>query len=282
MKLCFVILHYLTADDTIECINSINSLDNNKNIEIIVVDNFSNNGSIEEVASLFEKQENCSIIYNSENLGYARGNNIGYEYARKNFPNSYIVIINNDTIVKQKDFVERVNISYEKYKYFIMGPDIISLKDGGNQNPMGTLLSKKEVNKEIIRYKILLALSKIWIYDLLKNKKKSEQSNIKNEKGSYEELDEKVLHGSCLIFSPDFVEKNIKPFNPNTFLYMEEMILARYCKEKNMKMVYDPTIEIFHKEDSSTNKKVTSNKEKREFVFKNLIKSCKIYKKVFK
>ena len=63
---------------------------------------------------------------------------------------------------------------------------------------------------------------------------------------------------------------------------MEEMILARYCKEKNMKMVYDPTIEIFHKEDSSTNKKVTSNKEKREFVFKNLIKSCKIYKKVFK
>ena len=211
MKLCFVILHYLTADDTIECINSINSLDNNKNIEIIVVDNFSNNGSIEEVASLFEKQENCSIIYNSENLGYARGNNIGYEYARKNFPNSYIVIINNDTIVKQKDFVERVNISYEKYKYFIMGPDIISLKDGGHQNPMGTLLSKKEVNKEIIRYKILLALSKIWIYDLLKNKKKSEQSNIKNEKGSYEELDEKVLHGSCLIFSPDFVEKNIKP-----------------------------------------------------------------------
>ena len=47
MNYCFVILHYKTEKDTIECINSIKKLSGN--YSIVVVDNASNNGSIEAV-----------------------------------------------------------------------------------------------------------------------------------------------------------------------------------------------------------------------------------------
>lgn len=282
MKVCFVILHYLTDEDTIECINSIKSLDK-ENVQLIIVDNYSNNGSIEKVKTLTTNMDNCHIIYNQKNLGFAMGNNIGYSYARKNFPSSFVVILNNDTLIKQKDFIQRLINSYKNNKFYVLGPDIISLVDGGHQNPMSSLLTVKDIRKEIYRYSLLLVLSRIGVYDFLKKHHNKEyvMKNINMNKGVYEIMVNRALHGSCLIFSPDFVNQVEQAFLPDTFLYMEEMILAKFCALNNMKVVYDPSLEIYHKEDSSTNKQVSSAKEKREFLFKNLIRSGKVYKRLF-
>ena len=62
MNFCFVILHYRTADDTIECIESIEKL--NGVFNIVIVDNASNNGSIEEVEKLVGNRQNIYIIKN--------------------------------------------------------------------------------------------------------------------------------------------------------------------------------------------------------------------------
>jgi len=76
MEFCFVILHYKTAEDTIECVNSINRL--NDECSIVIVDNASNNGSIEKVENEFKTLSNVTIIKNRENVGFAAGNNVGY------------------------------------------------------------------------------------------------------------------------------------------------------------------------------------------------------------
>ena len=60
------------------------------NHEIILVDNGSNDGSVDFVAEGFPE---VRIIENSENLGFAAGNNVGIEVAR----GDYIVTLNNDT-----------------------------------------------------------------------------------------------------------------------------------------------------------------------------------------
>lgn len=60
MRFCFVILHYMTAFDTIECIESIKLL--NTVCQIVVVDNASNNGSIETIEEKYSEDKNIYII----------------------------------------------------------------------------------------------------------------------------------------------------------------------------------------------------------------------------
>ena len=73
---CYVILHYLTAEDTINCVESI--LKQNEECKIIIVDNASNNGSIEQIEERYKKNTSIIIIKNEKNLGFADGNNICY------------------------------------------------------------------------------------------------------------------------------------------------------------------------------------------------------------
>ncbi len=60
--------------------------------EVIVVDNASNDGSVEYIIQHFPT---VRIIKSHKNLGFAGGNNLGVEKAQGNF----IVLLNNDTIV---------------------------------------------------------------------------------------------------------------------------------------------------------------------------------------
>lgn len=281
MKICFVILHYLTDTDTIECVNSIEKLDGADKAEIIIVDNFSDNGSIEKVKDAVGKFSNCKILYNDKNLGFARGNNAGYSYIKENFGNPFVVILNNDTIINQKDFITRIFDTYSKTPYAVLGPDIISLVDGGHQNPLRKIPSQKKIKKDINKYRFLLFLSKLGAYNLLQKFFGANKTGkkITLEKPESAEITDRALHGSCLIFSPDFTSVMNEAFCPDTFLYKEEYILARRCAKNNLKMLFDSDIEIFHKEDSSTNRIVSTAKKKREFLFKNLINSNKAFQK---
>jgi len=61
-----------------------------KKIEVIVVDNNSTDGSADFIKKEFPR---VRLIINSENYGFAKGNNIGIKIAR----GEYIVTVNNDT-----------------------------------------------------------------------------------------------------------------------------------------------------------------------------------------
>ena len=50
-------------------------------VEILVVDNHSDDGSAADLARTYP---GVKIIRNEENLGFVGGNNVGYEYAKKN------------------------------------------------------------------------------------------------------------------------------------------------------------------------------------------------------
>lgn len=281
MKFCFVILHYKTSEDTIKCVQSINK--NVDSCDIVIVDNASDNGSIEKVANVFKRQSNITIIKNDKNLGFAAGNNVGYKYARETLKSDFIAISNNDIVIDTPDFVNRVKEIYNEKKFDVFGPDIESLFNSEHQNPMqNEVLGVKEVKKEILRYRILYMLSKMHLYDILKTKKKKCHScNIsENVRKIDREQYDVVLHGSFVVFSPTFVEKEKYSFRPGTFLYMEELILYRYCKQKKYTTYFCPQVKVYHKEDSSTNALFKMPKKKREFVFKNMIKSLKVYRKI--
>jgi GT2 family glycosyltransferase len=86
------------------------------------------------------------------------------------------------------------------------------------------------------------------------------------------------LHGSFLVFSPKYIEREAIAFYPKTFLYYEEAILYQHCIDVGYKTLYYPDVLVYHKEDSSTSFLNNTEKKKREFVFRNLIASSMIYR----
>ncbi|HGI6176233.1 TPA: glycosyltransferase family 2 protein [Streptococcus pneumoniae] len=280
MNFCFVILHYRTSNDTIECIKSIQKLEGD--YKIVIVDNASQNGSIERVEALFANNDEIVIIKNTKNLGFAAGNNIGYAYARTQIKADMIAVLNNDIVIKQKDFINRIFELYRNSQFHIAGPDIVSLVDGHHQSPVVEKINSiSKANKELFKYRILRIINKIGLYELMTRQPKKELNRISvADPMRYQE--NVILHGSFVIFSPLYVSEEECAFRPNTFMYMEEPILYEYCMLKNYKTVFDPSIVIYHKEDSSTNSLYNAAYAKREFVFKNMIRSLKIYRSLLK
>ncbi|VMH70119.1 glycosyltransferase [Streptococcus pneumoniae] len=280
MNFCFVILHYRTSNDTIECIKSIQKLEGD--YKIVIVDNASQNGSIERVEALFANNDEIVIIKNTKNLGFAAGNNIGYAYARTQIKADMIAVLNNDIVIKQKDFINRIFELYRNSQFHIAGPDIVSLVDGHHQSPVVEKINSiSKANKELFKYRILRIINKIGLYELMTRQPKKELNRISvADPMRYQE--NVILHGSFVIFSPLYVSEEECAFRPDTFMYMEEPILYEYCMLKNYKTVFDPSIVIYHKEDSSTNSLYNAAYAKREFVFKNMIRSLKIYKSLLK
>lgn len=93
-KVSIIIVNYNGYDDTKECMESISSLDY-PNCQVVIVDNASEDGSVEKLQNEFPDVE---YVISEENLGYTGGNNLGIEKA-VSVGAHYLFILNNDTTV---------------------------------------------------------------------------------------------------------------------------------------------------------------------------------------
>jgi len=281
-RFAFVVLHYLTLEDTIECVDSIINNIDYKNYKIVIVDNGSPNGSGTILKEKLHNNDKIIVILNKNNLGFAKGNNVGFQHAKHRLNADFIALINNDTIIEQSDFITKIIEKFKSSNFHILGPDIVSTKDGIHQNPRPrTLQNKAELRSQIKLYRTKLLLNYFLLDNILEKTKKrfikkpfitvSETIGPSWEK---EKLNVK-LHGSALVFSPSYVEL-YEGLYPKTFIYSEEAILYFIAKRDNLKTLYFPEVKILHKEDSSTNEIFKKNFKKRRFYYKNFIKSGKI------
>lgn len=279
-RVCFLILHYQTIEDTKECINSILMNIKYDNYSIVVVDNGSPNGSGKELIELYKNNPKIKIIISEKNIGFAKGNNLGFKYIKNNMDADFIVMINNDVIMQDADFVKKIIEEYEREPYHILGPKIISSVNQKNQNPMpATLKNLKEVKMGIFKTRILLLLNYLRIDGALL--KVYEKLIKKAEKDGLNQLNDYMLNGSCLVFSKDYI-KIYDGLYENTFLYGEENILYFISKRDNLKMRYLENAFIYHKEDSATNSIVKEGYQKRRFKYKHSLKSFKELYKLMK
>lgn len=273
MHISFVILHYITLNDTVECVESIINNVEYDDYSIIIVDNGSPNNTGKELLDKYQNIDNIKVIISKENLGFAKGNNIGFKYAKYEKEADFIVMINNDTIIKQKTFCSQLIEQYRITNYDICGPDIISLIDNNHQNPVPKIFnSDKQVQRMIIKFKMLLLLNYIRCDKIVEEIFQKRNNNIINE---VKELDDFQLHGSCLIFSPKYLE-NYDGLCDKTFMYIEECILKYIAERDSLKLLYCDKLTIYHKEDSSTNASMSKEYKKRRFFYKHSIDSCKV------
>jgi hypothetical protein len=92
------------------------------NFEVIFVDNKSTDGSVQHVKSNYPWIE---VVQNSDNFGFAKGNNIGARHAN----GAYLIFLNNDTIVDRKWLENLIMAADSSGVVAICGPKILDMED---------------------------------------------------------------------------------------------------------------------------------------------------------
>ncbi len=275
----FLILHYKNIIQTVECVESILKNIKYKNYQIVIVDNGSNDNTGEELKRKYKKIKNICIIINKENLGFAKGNNIGFKFIKDNLKTDFIVMINSDTVIYQNNFCEKLIEIYNKYKFDVCGIDIL-LPNGIHSNPtIPSVFNVKDIKKtiKIMKKKIDICSLNLGIpYEVidrfLKKMKKKRKINYNNIISNC--IEEKVqLHGAALIFSRTYINKYDGLYN-GTFLYFEEVSLRYIAERDNLKLMYIPDLKIIHKESQSTKFIIKDWKKRHIFYYKNVINSA--------
>jgi GT2 family glycosyltransferase len=112
--LSIIILSYNTCEITLDCLRSIfqdkglefdlNKISNNEKTpaEIIVIDNNSQDNSVEKIKTL---KKPIKIIENKENSGFGKANNQGIKIAQGN----YILLLNSDTLILHSAISQSLN-----------------------------------------------------------------------------------------------------------------------------------------------------------------------------
>jgi GT2 family glycosyltransferase len=274
MRLCYVILHYQNIDVTKKCVASLSNIKSTDS-KIVIVDNASPNNTGEQLKRLYCNKEDIEIIINDVNVGFAKGNNIGYLYAKKFLHADTIIVMNSDVIIRQNDFENKLYEIIKENEVHIIAPDILTLGKK-HQNPFRRQkLKTYNVLRTCLFYSLWIPLMNIPLLNILilNRFKKLRQNKEFNEPFINNSLDDIIPHGSCLIYTKNFVEKEDIAFLPITFLFHEEDILYEYSNKKGYIISYNPAIQVNHLEDASINEISRGNISREIFNSKHRLKS---------
>ncbi|KFI47463.1 glycosyltransferase family 2 protein [Bifidobacterium boum] len=298
-RFSFVVLHYLSYELTDMCVKSVINLRKRNSefgVDIIIVDNASNNGSFEQLKENYGHCNYIHFLHNDVNLGFSKGNNIGYKYALNNCSPDFVVIINNDTIIEQLEFMKNTCHVYNETNAFVLGPDVVN-RNGEHQSPMRMKArDRQEVEAAIYKmtpkcqqggisdYAPLRLRLKWFCRDIMERlpmfqrllRERERRLSIVRQRQREHAAEDALLQGAALIFTPLFIRTGELPFVPETFLYCEEDILAIRCKHNGWHTHYDPDIKIIHLEDGSTDKLFVDDKEKALFINKHGLEAAQV------
>lgn len=121
-QVAIVVLTWNQRDLTLDCLSSLMQMEySTDRLQIIVVDNYSSDGTSEAIRERFD---HVIVLENSDNLGFAEGNNVGIRYALKG-PAKYIMLLNNDTVVDPQMLIQLVTTMEQNETAGIVGPKML-------------------------------------------------------------------------------------------------------------------------------------------------------------
>ena len=273
VKIAYVILHYNAYEMTVRCVDSIISSVGKETVDCVIVDNHSPNGSGLKLKQRFQNKANIHVILNGENSGFAKGNNIGYDYAKYKLSADVIVDINNDVTIDQTDFETVINkIVTTNDSIAVIAPKVFN-RVGKNQNPFRIKPERTlKLFKSILTYGMYyVGLNSSFLWKLT-YKFINRKALVIGESIEYD-LYDIVPHGSCVIFTQSYVKKSDYAFLPITHFYGEEDILFDYVKNLGLRTYYCPALCINHWEKVATSTVSENVRERALYQIKNKLQS---------
>ncbi|NMB56475.1 glycosyltransferase family 2 protein [Candidatus Beckwithbacteria bacterium] len=213
-KISIILINYNTSDLTLKCVKSIQK-STYKNWQLIIIDNYSNQENKNKLAKIQDRK--IKIIFNKQNLGFAKANNQGIKLALKK-QTDYILVLNNDTEINQETLEIFVK-SFEQNKF----------------NKSNTILSSIIIfgeNKQIW----FNGLFDLPLLNFPKTQDKNKQFNKLNHDKKY--LKSQYSTGCCMFFTKEFIKAN-GLMSEKYFLYFEDF---SFSKGKNNIIIQEPLI----------------------------------------
>lgn len=288
IEIGFIILHYLSIEDTISCVNSILALDSSDSMMIYVVDNASPNQSGFMLKEQFAQYINVHLLLLDQNYGFSHANNVALRMMLEQYEPQYVVTANNDVVFSQSDLLQKLNQEYKISQFFVLGPNV-QTSSGRRQSPISLKpRTKEEVSKLIRNISLQIKLIDLFLlyYDFLYYWKKIRRIAFKKfnfEKAKENKINKEIkqynvcLCGTCLVFSKDYLSYYSQLFYPETFFYHEEDILFYKLNKNQQLSVYTPDISVIHNNAVATKMAFKKRKERMLFQLKNNLSSLKIY-----
>jgi len=208
-----IIVNYNSGDLLTECVESI-TRSKYRNIEIVVVDNASYDGSHTRCV---EKFPDINLIESEKNLGYCEGNNVGM----KNAKGKFLVILNPDTTV-DPNWIGELLAAFQQYGEGLYQPKILSMSDKNVIATTGNMIH-------------------IFGFGFARDRGVID----KNQRNSIEQIG--YASGTCLFTSAEVMGK-IGFFDPFLFLYHDDLDLGWRAAKIGIKSYYVPKSIIYHAE----------------------------------
>lgn len=222
---------------------------------VIIVDNASDDGSIEEIKSQIAK---VKIIESKTNLGFAEGNNRGIKYLLENGAR-YIFILNPDTEITKDTIPELIEVMEKDKRIGIVGPKIL-IPTPRESHPGFSTPGESEQIPPPARspYGHLSGvLPIIWSCGGIIDKNRFSGGLIGNreiDKGQYDKVKEvDFISGTAMMVRSEVFEKVGLLENPY-FMYYEDVEFCQKAKKAGFKIIFVPSTTVLHKESSSIGK----------------------------
>lgn len=250
-----VVLNYENYHETINCVNSLLSQEG-VSFEIVIVDNGSKNESYKEIVNYFENNNKIAIVKNDDNLGYAKGNNIGIKYLHSKGINS-IFVANSDLIFSHPSILKQIQEAYEP-GIGLINPIIC--------NPNGQLDQRVSYKKKYLYARFVKKFIEWYLgigFSFEKQFGKGNK-NIDADNVNESHADRYIVAGSGFMLTKDFFEK-YEGLYPGTFLYLEEWATIILLHKAGLKTKVADTDQIIHIGGASTPnniKKMTKERRK--------------------
>ncbi len=237
-KISIVIINYNGQNDTIECLESIMKIKSKGfEFETIIVDNFPEN-RIDIDESKYKKIK-LKVIFNPINSGFSGGNNVGIKYALKN-KSDYILLLNNDTFVKDDFLQELFNFAQETPKAGLIVPKMYFAK--------GFEFHKDRYKKEELGKVFWYAGGDMDWANVIGHHRGVDEV----DRGQYDQIEETDFASGCCILIRSEVFEKVGLLPEEYFLYYEDSDFSETAKRFGFKICYVPSSVIWHKNAGST------------------------------
>lgn len=231
MRLSIIIVNFKTRELLKECLNSIKE---NFEYEIIVIDNNSQDGSVEEIESWKsiksgeDAGSQLKLIENKKNLGFAKAVNQGLKIAQ----GKYILLLNPDTKLKEGGLKQCLDFLVENPKIGILGCQLLNI-DGSVQASFGNFPSLiTEFFQATFLYKFF-PLGR-WIpFGFL-------------SKGLFKRVHFVDWVGGGFMLMRREVVKAVGGLDENFFMYFEDVDFCQRVSNQEWRIIYWPEVRILH------------------------------------
>ncbi len=230
--LSIVIVNYNVREFLEHALVSLRSASRGLRCEVIVVDNASDDGSVEMIRKKFPS---VHLIASGENLGFAKANNIALRRAQGEF----ILLINPDTLVQEDTLRTMVSFMREHPEVGLAGCKIL--------NPDGTLqlACRRSYPTPWVAFTKIVGLSSMFPSSQLLGRY---NLTYLNENASYS-VD--AVSGSFMMVRRDVVDK-VGGLDEAFFMYGEDLDWCYRIREAGWMIWYVHETQIIHYKGEST------------------------------